>query len=228
MAMARHATAIGVGLIALAIYITGLAPELSPRGDLGRDLIFQGTDPVWLQRTLATWGGPDSASLAGLLTRAWSLLPSAWSLNLLSAALSAAAAAMLTRLIARAAHPVIAGAMGVAFACSPAVWAHAVAAEGDVSVLLVSLLVIAAVASVVAAPTRRDGDIHAVCALAAAAAIDLTLSLVLVTTLVVLARLGRATRAVVIASAAGLVIAVLSQGLALRALVGTVSEAADT
>jgi hypothetical protein len=226
--MPRSAIAIGFGLIALAIYAATLAPEFSPRGDVDRDVLFQASDPIWLQRALSAVGGPESVSLTGLVMRGWSALPASPSLNLLSATLAAAAASTVVLIVWSVARPIVAVGLGLTFACSPGVWAHAVAAEGDVGTVLVTLLLGLALVCLAAPPGSRSPtrDAIAMASIVAAVAIDLTFVVVAATALIGLARAGRATRVLALASVGSIVVASIGLGLALRLLVGSAGDAA--
>jgi len=214
--------AIGVGLIALTVYCVGLAPELTPRSSVEQDLPFQVTDPVWLQQGLPRLGGPDSWWPSGLLARAWVSLPSSWNLNLLSAALAATAAALLTFIVSASVGAPAGAVAGVGFAISPTVWSAAVAAEGDVSVLFLAVNLLIALACVGAWVRTGHGALlaGAVGALAVAAAQDLVIGLAAASGVAATTARRRPRRLWLGAATAAAVLAVAYQAWALGALLG--------
>jgi hypothetical protein len=211
-----------VGLTALVVYGAGVAPELTPRSTLEQDLPFQVTDPVWLQQALPRVGGPESWWPSGLVARGWASLPSSWSLNLLSASLAATAAALLTFLMSGSTGALAGVVAGLGFALSPAVWAAAVAAEGDPgpTVLAVDLLIALTCAAAWWRTSHWAPLAGVVSALAVAVSQDLVagLSAVVMFAFVTRGR-GRGVTALG-AAAAAVMVAVAYQVWAMEALVG--------
>lgn len=178
MDRARAGAAV-VGLVACGAYVLTLAPELTPRVGPGTEIAFQATDPVWLQEALARAGSADGWSPASILARTWALLPAAWSLNLLSAALAGLLVALLALKVTEEADAPSGVGAALGFALSPVVWATAVAAAGSTVTLLIALLLLLAARALAAwaRSRQRSHQVLAFSALALVAADDLTVGI---------------------------------------------------